>query len=117
MPIAIARPDLEIVLVERRERRVHFLRHVVRTLGLSCEVRRAAIEAVPEGLLFDVVLMRGVAPTRKALSMAGRWAAVGGEVWLWTREAALEESEEVASIPLGTGGRIARLRPRDVPGP
>lgn len=114
IPIAIARPDLEVVLVERRERRVHFLRHVVRTLGLSCAVRRASIEAPPDGPLFDAVLMRGVAPARDALRMARGWAAPGGELWLWTREAAIEESEEIGSIPLGSGGRIARLRPRDV---
>ena len=35
LPLAVARPDLDVTLVEIREKRVHFLRHVVQTLDLD----------------------------------------------------------------------------------
>ena len=85
IPIAIARSDLDLVLVEIRERRIHFLRHVVRTLGLGCEIRRASIDDPPERP-FDYALLRAVAPLPEALAMGRRWIEPAGQVWIWTRE-------------------------------
>jgi 16S rRNA (guanine527-N7)-methyltransferase len=115
VPIAIARPDLEVVLVEIRERKVSFLRHVTRTLGLHCEVWRRSVED-PGDESFDAVLVRALAAPDRALPAAGRWAGANGEVWLWTRVAELPPAfEEIGSVSLGARGRIARLRLAGVP--
>jgi 16S rRNA (guanine527-N7)-methyltransferase len=115
IPIAIARPDLEVVLVEIRERRTHFLRHVIRRLVLDCEVWRRSVED-PGSELFDAVLVRALAPPERALPMAQRWARPEGEVWLWTRTVRLPpDFEEVGSLSLGVRGRIARVRLASVP--
>lgn len=112
IPVAIARPDLEIVLVEIRERRVHFLRHIVRDLELGCEVWRRSIDDAPE-VGFDVVLVRALAPAVRALPRAAPWVRERGEIWLWTREPSMPDGfEEVAPILLGERGRIARVVPR-----
>jgi 16S rRNA (guanine527-N7)-methyltransferase len=114
LPVAIARPDLEVVLVEIRERRVHFLRHVTRALGLSCQVwRRSAFEPTEDG--FDGVLVRAFAPPGRAVPVGRRWARPGGEVWLWTTAKIPVELHEVGSVSLGTRGRIARFLVPDVP--
>jgi 16S rRNA (guanine(527)-N(7))-methyltransferase RsmG len=122
IPIAIARADLDLVLVEIRERRVHFLRHVVRTLGLRCEIRRASIEEAPPRL-FDRALLRAVAPLPVALAIGRRWIEATGEVWVWTREPAasldLPDVTELALDPDGERGRVLRIRghafPRGTP--
>lgn len=77
--LALARPDLQVVLVESMLRRTVFLEEVVADLGLqSVEVRRARAEEVD--LRADVVTARAVAP----LDRLARWAAPllneGGEV-------------------------------------
>lgn len=115
VPIAIARQDLEIVLVEIRERRVHFLRHITRTLPLSCAVWRRSISEPPDDG-FEVVLVRALAPPDRALPLAAEWVHSGGELWLWTRVARLPSGfDEVGSMGLAERGRIARLRVADVP--
>ncbi len=108
LPLLIARPDLRLVLVESRERRVHFLRHVVRVLELGCEVVRSRIEDAPAGS-FDYALLRAVAPVKKALAIAVPWVEAEGEIWVWTREEPSAAGSAFAGeIPLGDRGRILR---------
>jgi 16S rRNA (guanine527-N7)-methyltransferase len=110
LPLLIARPDLRMTLVEARERRLHFLRHAVRTLGLECAVIRCRIEDPPVGA-FDYALLRAVAPVRKALSLAAPWLGSRGEIWIWTREAAAAAGTAyLGEISLGERGRILRAR-------
>ncbi len=75
VPLAIARPDLTVVLVESMLRRTTFLSEVVADLGLdSVLVRRARAEELATQLssseLADVVTARAVAPIDKL----ARWA-------------------------------------------
>jgi len=65
IPLALARPDLSIVLVEPLARRVEWLREVIADLGLAVEVERGRAEESSvrrrwEGA--DVVTARAVAP-------------------------------------------------------
>jgi 16S rRNA (guanine527-N7)-methyltransferase len=51
--LAVARPELEVILVEPRRKRVSFLRHVIRLLGLenvtvlACRIEEASLPARP----------------------------------------------------------------------
>jgi 16S rRNA (guanine527-N7)-methyltransferase len=60
IPLAIARPDLRVVLLEPMQRRVRFLQHCLETLGLAgVTVHHGRAEAgLPE--LADVVVARAV---------------------------------------------------------
>lgn len=111
IPLAVARPDLEICLVESRERRVHFLRHVSRRLGISVEVRRCRLEEGPEGAPYSVVMMRAVAPLARAVALGRPWVSRDGELWVWSREAVPEAwGPPAGEIPLGPErGRVVRL--------
>lgn len=109
VPLAIARPDLEVTLVEIRERRAHFLRHVIRTLGLKVAVARVRIEE-PLAEPFEFALVRAVGPPRAVLPKARLWLGASGEIWLWTREDASSLGIAGASeLPLGDRGRILRV--------
>lgn len=74
IPLAIARPDLAITLIEPLLRRATFLERAVADLGLAVRVERGRAEeksvraAVP---LADVVTSRAVAP----LERLSRWSA------------------------------------------
>lgn len=73
IPLALARPDLRVVLLEPLQRRSEFLNLAVEELDLSSRVsvvRARAEEYSPEGALphsFDVVTCRAVAPLTKLL--------------------------------------------------
>lgn len=82
IPLLLARPDLRLVLVEPKARRVEFLLEVCADLDLCVDVVRAratpaGLALLPEGLAAnrplpaDVVTARAVAP----LGELGRWAA------------------------------------------
>jgi 16S rRNA (guanine527-N7)-methyltransferase len=115
IPIAIERGDLSVTLVDVRERRVAFLRHVVRILGLHCEVRRARLEDAADDP-FDIALLRAVARPERSLELGSRWVRDGGEVWIWTSESGPWTLAPLAgSIPLPRGGRIVRVRKPAVP--
>ena len=67
IPLAIARPGVPVVLIERSMRKCAFLRHAAVELDLSnveVEARDASRYAVPDA--FDTVTVRAVAPPAQA---------------------------------------------------
>lgn len=113
IPLAIARPDLNLTLLEPMARRVAWLDEVVETLGLSSVtvVRGRAEEAsVREQLSdVDVVTARAVAP----LERLARWCLPllkpGGQLVALKGESALEEMERDAEAVRRAGGSRQRV--------
>jgi 16S rRNA (guanine527-N7)-methyltransferase len=79
VPLAIARPDLQLTLVEPMQRRVRFLEEVVAALGLPVVVRRARAQDLPAGG-WRVVLARAVAPLHELLPLTLPLVQPGGEL-------------------------------------
>ncbi len=113
LPIAIARRDLRVSLVEIREKRVAFLRHVIRTLDLRVEVLRESIEKTPPKR-FDRVLLRAVAAPERSVELGRPWACEEGEVWIWAgpgvdlpgaRRIALASSGAILRVPAAAVSR------------
>jgi 16S rRNA (guanine527-N7)-methyltransferase len=74
LPLAIAREDLQVTLVDAVAKKVGFLKHAIAQLGLAPRVRAIHLKLqgnpVREGLgFFDVAVSR-------ALAEPGRWAAL-----------------------------------------
>jgi 16S rRNA (guanine527-N7)-methyltransferase len=115
LPLAIVRPDIDVTLVEIRERRVHFLRHGVRTLGLGCRVMRKEIETGPDQGGFDLALARALAPSSVALSLALPWAHASGEIWIWASAPRPVLPRAIPEIPLSSGGCVLRVQVAAVP--
>lgn len=83
VPIAIVRPDLEVTLIEARQRRASFLSTVVRELGLgSVTVVGDRIESLPSSYdaRFDAVVMRCAGSLSEMLDPALRLVRRGGIV-------------------------------------
>ncbi|MFB3817843.1 MAG: 16S rRNA (guanine(527)-N(7))-methyltransferase RsmG [Candidatus Methylomirabilales bacterium] len=83
IPLAILRPDLAFTLVESIRKKVTFLRHAARTLGLpSVAVVQARAEAVarePEHAgRYDVGMARAAAPLAEQAALVAPFLAPGG---------------------------------------
>lgn len=71
VPLAIARPDLRVTLLDSLLRRVAFLREVVDLLGLADRVRVVRVRAEDHGDRYDVITSRAVA----GLQLLAGWCA------------------------------------------
>ena len=99
LPIALARPDLRVTLVEPLLRRATFLSEVVEDLGLShVEVVRARAEELHGQRTFDVVTSRAVAPLERLLSWSLPLVAPSGHILALKGTSAAEEVAAAASI-------------------
>jgi len=80
IPLALARPDLRVTLLEPLERRAAFLQAAVDELGLAERVRvvRGRAETHPE--LYDVVVCRAVAPLSRLLGWTASLFLPGGRL-------------------------------------
>ena len=109
IPLAVARPDLRVVLLEPMARRVAWLTEVVDELGLGAEVVRGRAEEGPVRRRLagaDVVTARAVAPLAKLAGWCLPLLRDGGTVVALKGASAAEESarDEAAIRRLG-GGR------------
>ena len=93
VPLAIARPDLTVTLVEPLERRVRYLLETIDDLGLgNCRaVRGRAEEVVAECGNSDVVTSRAVAPLHRLVGWSAPLTRDGGLVLAMKGESAREE--------------------------
>ena len=85
--IADARPDLEVVLLDRRQKRTDFLERAVRRLGFSqvsveCRDADEVVRAVSSAAAtaFDLVTARGFGPPELTLRTAVACLGSGGAV-------------------------------------
>lgn len=94
--LALARPDLSILLLEPLERRTAFLNEVVDELALSkvSVERKKALEYQGK---FDVVTARAVAPMDRLLAWSWHLVAPGGRILALKGERA---AQELAETPL-----------------
>ncbi|TIX49148.1 16S rRNA (guanine(527)-N(7))-methyltransferase RsmG [Alteraurantiacibacter aquimixticola] len=97
--LAIARPDLEMHLVESRKKRVVWLQSVIDHFGLkNCTVHGSRLESV-ETSPMRVITARAFAPLGKLLSLSARFSTQE-TVWLLPkgRSAGQELSEQPESV-------------------
>lgn len=81
--LAIARPDVDFMLIEPMERRVHWMDTVVKDLGLdNVRLIRARAEEAVDEVMADVVTARAVSALKKLLPMTVPLLADEGELML-----------------------------------
>jgi len=111
--IALARPDIQVTLIEPLERRVEFLKEA--TVGLNIEVIRGRAQDVKKSTHY--VTARAVAPLEKLKKMSWHMVKTGGALLAMKGESAAAEMVGVKNAVLheieleGIGlGRIVELR-------
>lgn len=92
--LALARGDIEFILIEPMERRVEWLDAVVKDLGLSnVRVIRARAEDVADEVMADVVTARAVSALKKLIPLTVPLLADDGELLLLKGRSAESEVE------------------------
>lgn len=104
LPLALARPDLRVTLVEPMLRRSTFLDECVASLDLpGVEVRRARAEELVGRLTADVVVARAVARLATLLPWSMPLVRPGGAVLALKGAAVAAELEAIGVTDLGNG--------------
>lgn len=110
IPLALARPFDEVLLVDSNGKKARFLREAVRRLGLTqARVAEARVEAV-QGQ-FDCVTARAFATLADMLAWGGHLLAPGG---LWLALKGRFPQDELEQVP--PGFRVEAIERLRVPG-
>lgn len=122
--LAIARPDVRMILIEPMERRVAWLQSQVDDLGLTnVEILRERAEDVRHDISLDQVTARAVSALKKLIPLTAPLVRPGGELVLMKGAGAPAEVEaaekeirrwklrdvEVIELGLGTLDEVTRV--------
>lgn len=108
IPLAILRPDLDVVLLEPLLRRADFLTGVVDELGLGKRVRVVRGRAEEHKATYDVVTCRAVAPLGRLLGWTSPLFLPRGELLAMKGSSAPDEVA-AATKDLGRAGLEAQV--------
>ena len=112
IPLAIARPQLHVTLVESNGKKARFLREAVRQLKLgNAGVAETRIEAFDAPGRFDAITARALATLPLIIELGGHLLAPRGR--LLALKGALPEDESAA---LPAGWQVQAVHPLQVPG-
>lgn len=112
IPLALARPGLQVTLVESNGKKTRFLREVVRQLGLAnVRVLESRAEAVDEPGAYDQVTARAMDTLAGILAVGGHLLAPGGRLLAMKGQ---RPDAEIAALP--PGWRVETVQPLAVPG-
>lgn len=121
LPLAIACPQINLMLLEATGKKVAFLDHVIQTLGLrnSRTLHARAEEAghmTDQRGAYDLVLARAVARLPALLEYLLPLAKVGGRCVAMKGSSAPEEAESARHALSILGGRLYEILPIELPG-
>jgi 16S rRNA (guanine527-N7)-methyltransferase len=112
LPLAVVNPQRQFTLIDSNNKKVRFVAHAVRELGLAnVAAVHARAEAMEPDAPFDTVIARAFAPLPEMLEKIAPLAASR------TRVLAMKgrrPDEEIASLP--AGWRLTRTQSLQVPG-
>ena len=111
LPIAIARPDIKVTLLDSQRKRCDFLTAVKETLSLdNVTVLHSRAEDAARGALrerFDMVTARALAPLNVLSEYLLPFARVGGYALCWKGPALMNELEDGKRAVNILGGEVA----------
>lgn len=112
IPLAIAKPQLQVTLVESNGKKARFLREAVRTLGLTnAQVAETRAEALHEPGAFDAITARALATLPLILELGGHLLKPDGRLLAMK---GARPDDEIAALP--PGWRLDAIYPLSVPG-
>jgi 16S rRNA (guanine527-N7)-methyltransferase len=112
IPLALARPALQVTLVESNGKKTRFLREVVRQLGLeNVRVVEARAEAVDEPGAYAQITARAMDTLAGILAVGGHLLAADGRLLAMKGQ---RPDAEIAALP--PGWRVETVQRLAVPG-
>ena len=111
LPLAIAEPGREFVLLDSNNKKIRFVEHADRVLGLgNVEAVHARTEDFAPGYRFDTVIARALASLPRLLEIAGHHV---GEDGVFVALKGRYPAEELQQVPAGWNCTVEEL---SVPG-
>lgn len=96
LPLAIAEPEREFVLLDSNARKIGFVQHAIGMLGLAnATAVRSRVEYYAPEERFDTVIARALASTRELLALAGHLLDTEGVFLALKGKLPAEELEEL----------------------
>ena len=112
IPLAIAKPGLQVALVESNGKKARFLREAVRQLGLrNATVAESRIEAFDAPASFDAITARALATLPLILELGGHLLKPEGRLLAMK---GVVPQDEIAALPAGWA--VEAITPLSVPG-
>lgn len=112
IPLAIAKPQLRVTLVESNGKKARFLREAVRTLGLAnARVAESRAEALDEPAAYDVLTARALDVLAGIIEVGGHLLKPGGKLLAMK---GVRPDEEIAALP--AGWTVSEVHTLAVPG-
>lgn len=121
MPLAIARPDLQVTLMDAQQKRLKFLEAVVKELGLAnVTLSHARAEDGARDPMhrekYDLAVARAVAPLAVLAEYLLPYVRVGGKALCWKGPALEEELTQGRRAAFLLGGKVGEGRKMVIPG-
>lgn len=112
IPLAIARPQLQVTLVESNGKKARFMREAVRQLGLAnARVAESRAEALAEPGAYDNLTARAMDTLAGIIAVGGHLLRPGGRLLAMK---GVHPHDEIAQLP--AGWRVEQVLPLHVPG-
>ncbi len=112
IPIAIARPDVEVDLLDSNQKKCAFLRQAVAELGLTnARVVCERVESWRPAQRFDCIISRALGEIAEVIAWVGHLLAPGGVI---AAMKGVQPFEEIARIP--PEFRVRQVHALAVPG-
>jgi 16S rRNA (guanine527-N7)-methyltransferase len=120
LPLKIAFPQIEMVLLEATNKKAEFLRHMIRRLSLTCadvvSLRAEEAAQMPEYReCFDAVVTRGLAEMSVLTELTLPFCRIGGRLVAQKKGAIAEEINASAKAIRVLGGSPAEIKTIDLP--
>ncbi|MBV8063392.1 MAG: 16S rRNA (guanine(527)-N(7))-methyltransferase RsmG [Nevskia sp.] len=112
IPLAIARPELAVTVLDSNGKKARFLRHAVRALRLgNVEVAEARVEDHAPPRPYAAITSRAFGSLKDFFSLTGHLLAADGQ---WLAMKGKLDDLETKDLPAGVG--IVDIKPLKVPG-
>jgi 16S rRNA (guanine527-N7)-methyltransferase len=112
IPLALAKPGLQVTLVESNGKKARFLREAVRTLGLAnARVAESRAEALDEPGAYDAITARALATLPLIIELGGHLLKPGGRLLAMK---GARPDDEISALP--AGWKVEAVHPLAVPG-
>jgi 16S rRNA (guanine527-N7)-methyltransferase len=112
LPIALARPDLEVDLLDANHKKCAFLAQAIADTGApNAKVVCSRVESYRPASGYDCIISRAFAETAEFVALSGQLLAPGGSILAMK---GVHPIEEIARIP--SGYRVRHVRALSVPG-
>jgi 16S rRNA (guanine527-N7)-methyltransferase len=111
IPIKIARPALQVTLIEATRKKANFLRHIIRSLDLAAiEVWEGRVEDFPEEKKFDCIISRAFTDIKNFLAFAAPLVKKRGIAVAMKGRPAANELRAAAATMAKSGLKLSSTR-------